>query len=469
VFVAGRIQEHYDATNRSDIVMLENLDRVDWKKARHAYGSAANVPALLRGLASEDASVRGDALDRLQGNIFHQGRRFEAAALAVPFLFELVLDPATPDREDLVFFLVSLALGDESKFLPFSATPAELPQRWTAEERAAYDAVAERVASLVPLLREAEPLRLAAAYALGWFPHSAAGMTAGTAGDVRRAYEASTDETMRVTMLIALAMVSLHGPDKDEVVSFFRRVHGSDGSTTIRASAAAGLVLLGAIDGDDDVVQTISTAIINGSTGDTNFPWNDGDFTGYLTLVLPFAAIGREAAVTATLIDGLAHAQARAKLPITCALLNVVVPSTDYRALSDLQRRALKAIDEHGQWYSNGGTFVNFALKVQGSDLPSDRDDFRSFVQAAEASARGEAVDWKPRERPPAPRRVDPEVAAQFVVLFGVPLLLWLLLGVLDRFILPSTPRGWGLLLFLVLGLGVSTFILRRLSSARRA
>jgi hypothetical protein len=224
------------------------------------------------------------------------------------------------------------------------------------------------------------------------------------------------------------------------------------------------------MDGDmgDDVVQTISTAVIDGSAGNANFPWNDGDLAGYLALVLPFAAIGREATVAETLIDGLAHAQARSKMAITCALLSVVVPSTDYRALSDLQRRALKAIDEHGQWQRKGGTLVNFGLRTRGHGLPSDRDDFRSFVQAAEASARGEATDWNPRARPPAPKRADPLVAGYFVVLFGVPLLIWLLLGVLDHFLLPSTPRGWGLLLFLVLGLGVSTFFLRRLSSARR-
>jgi hypothetical protein len=448
------------STNRSDIVMLENLDRVNWKRARHAYGSAKDVPGLLRGLASEDESVRGDALYQLYGNIFHQGTRSEAAALAVPFLFELVLDPATRDRENLVFFLVALAFGYESEFLPFCLTPAEEPQRWGPRARAAYDAVAEGVASLAPLLRDTEPLRLAAAYALGHFPKHAAE----TAGDVRTAYEASTDETTRATLLIALAMVSLHAADKGDAVSLFRRIHGGD-NAILRASAAAGLALLGAA--DDYVARTISATIIDASADNTKIPWNDGDFDGYLAEVLPLTASGREAAIAATLIDALADAKRHAKFTITRALLAVVVPSAGYRALSDLQRRALHAIEEHGQWDVNGASVVNFALMSNEYGLPDDRDDFRSFIEAAEASARGETVDWKPRERPRPSRRVDPEAPAYFIVLFGVLLLLWLLVAVNQPDLLPSTPRGWGLLSCALLGLGVSIYFLRRQSSVR--
>jgi hypothetical protein len=446
--------------------MLENLDQVPWKKMRYAGGSAAEVPGLLRGLASEDEGVRREALGRLHGEICDQGSRWEATGLAVPFLFELVLDPATRDREDLVLFLVPLAFGDESDFLPFSMTPGEEPRPWTDAERAAYDAVAERILSLVPLLREVEPLRLAAAYALAWFPRSASG----AAGEVRRAYDASTDETTRATLLIALAMLSLHAPDKDEVVSLFRRVHGGEGSTILRSSAAAGLVLLGAA--DDGVVQTIIAALIDGSASNTKLPWNDGDFDGYLALLLPFAARGREPEVTAMLIDALADprtvAPVLAKLEITRALLGVAVPSAGYRALSDLQRRALTAIVEHGSWNRNGDSVVNFGLIGNEYGLPSEVEDFRSFVQAAEASARGETVDWKPRKRPRARERIiGPEVSMSFVVLFAVPLLLWLLVSTVDAIYLPSTPRGWGLLSFFLFGLGVSTFFLVRMSPPR--
>ena len=429
--------------------------------ARHAYGSAGDVPALLRGLASPDENVRYEALSRLHATILHQGNRYDSSALAVPFLFELALDPATPDREDLVFFLMSLAFGGESEFLPFSAIPAEEWPRWEPEERATYDAVAQRIASLAPLLREAEALRLAAAYALALFPRAAAA----TAGDVRRAYDAGTGETTRAMLLLALTMLSLHVPDNDEVVSLLRHVHGGDGSALLRASAAAGLALLGAA--DDDVVETIREAIIDGSAGTTELPWNDGDFDGYLALVLPLAARGREAAVTARLIDALAEGTVHSKRPITYALLAMAAPSTDYRALSDLQRRALKAIDEHGLWHRNGERIVSFSVGARGNGLPSDHDDFHSFVQAAEASARGEAVEWKPRERPPARRPAEPPPPAIYTVLFVIMILLWLLLVANDPHLLSRTPGGWGFLSLAVLALVVSVYFLWRHRSAR--
>jgi hypothetical protein len=53
--------------------MLDGLDRVNWARLNHAYGSAADVPGHIRALRSADASQRADALWQLYGNIFHQG------------------------------------------------------------------------------------------------------------------------------------------------------------------------------------------------------------------------------------------------------------------------------------------------------------------------------------------------------------------------------------------------------------
>lgn len=442
--------------------MLENLNRVRWRWASHAYGSARDVPKMLRGLASEDESVRIDAMDQLHATIFHQGNRYDSTALAVPFLFELALDPATRDRRDLVLLLVALAFGDESNFLPCSVTRDELPQHWNDWERSVYDAVAERIASLAPLLREAdESLRVAAAYALAWFPRAGANAI----GDVRRAYDASTDEEARATLLIALAMLSRDDPNKNDLVSLLNRVHAGDGSANVRASAAAGLTLLGAV--DDDVVKTISAALIDGSTRRTEMLWNDGDFVGYLASVLPFAAAGREEEVATTLIDGLSHAQPYTKYAITRALLAVVVPSNDYRALSALQLRALRAIDEHGEWDRSGGVLVNFPLTSDRYRLPSERDDFHAFVQAADASARGETVEWKPRERPAAPKRVE-QHSTLSLVLSSIFLLLGLLFIAIDRHFLPGFPREWKLPLALAMVVvSASMFFVGRRKSPR--
>ena len=66
--------------------MFDGLDDIDWASLKHAYGSAADVPAMIRQLASED---RGDALHAAYGNIFHQGTRYQATPVAIPFLIEI--------------------------------------------------------------------------------------------------------------------------------------------------------------------------------------------------------------------------------------------------------------------------------------------------------------------------------------------------------------------------------------------
>jgi hypothetical protein len=152
-------------------------------------------------------------------------------------------------------------------------------------------------------------------------------------------------------------------------------------------------------------------------------------------------------------------------MAITGALLDVVVPSSDYRAVSGLQRRALQAIEEHGQWDRNGERIVNFALWARGYGLPGDREDFQSFVQAAEASARGEAVDWKPRERRPAAKRADPKASP--LIPFGVLLLLWLLFAIFNRDFRPHTLAGWAPWLLGMLGLSASAVLVARASRRR--
>jgi hypothetical protein len=90
--------------------MLENLDKISWKKLKHAYGEAADVPGLIRKLASKDIKDREDALWYLYGNIWHQGTVYEATSYAVPFLIELLENPV-PDRDKILLYLAELACG----------------------------------------------------------------------------------------------------------------------------------------------------------------------------------------------------------------------------------------------------------------------------------------------------------------------------------------------------------------------
>ncbi|MEU6749678.1 hypothetical protein ABZ914_25975, partial [Spirillospora sp. NPDC046719] len=91
------------------MTLLRDLDRIDWSSLQHAYGSAEDVPDLLRAIADErDPST--DAVGELDARIHHQGGFVcDAATAALPYLVELVSSPDTADRIGLLDLLGRLA------------------------------------------------------------------------------------------------------------------------------------------------------------------------------------------------------------------------------------------------------------------------------------------------------------------------------------------------------------------------
>src|SRR5215472_1008168 len=98
--------------------MLENLKKIKWETLQHAYGAASDVPGLIRQLADPHKGVHAPALYELYSNIFHQGSRYQATPFAIPFLCELIESESTPDRHEIIYLLIALALGYEEQYLP---------------------------------------------------------------------------------------------------------------------------------------------------------------------------------------------------------------------------------------------------------------------------------------------------------------------------------------------------------------
>ncbi|MET9832287.1 hypothetical protein ABZ078_23980 [Streptomyces sp. NPDC006385] len=72
-------------------VALTGLDDRPWAALHHAYGSAEDVPAVLRALTDDDSEAAGAALHELYGTIWHQGTVYPATVEAVPFLARLAV------------------------------------------------------------------------------------------------------------------------------------------------------------------------------------------------------------------------------------------------------------------------------------------------------------------------------------------------------------------------------------------
>lgn len=105
---------------------LTSLHTVAWNDLEHAYGSAGDVPDMLRQLLSPDAAKRAAARSGLHASLDHQGvQRFEATLRSVPFLIGLVADPSTPERAEVARLLAEFAVGDTCWFLHNGVHPRE--------------------------------------------------------------------------------------------------------------------------------------------------------------------------------------------------------------------------------------------------------------------------------------------------------------------------------------------------------
>ncbi|MEU8005178.1 hypothetical protein AB0B66_28815 [Catellatospora sp. NPDC049111] len=89
--------------------MFAGLDDIDWESLTHAYGSAADVPDWLRGLADPDPAVREQSLDAMYGAVHHQGDVYDSTVAAVPFLIEALTAPDLPGRAGIAELLTSIA------------------------------------------------------------------------------------------------------------------------------------------------------------------------------------------------------------------------------------------------------------------------------------------------------------------------------------------------------------------------
>ena len=196
---------------------LTGLDEVPWAGLTHAYGSAEDVPGLLRHLVSADAERREVAVDELFGSICHQGTIYDATGYAVPFLACIAADPALPSREDALDLLQAIGAGtggdaQARRGLVYGAeSDAELDaaeqaeQAWVARGR---KAVADEVPRLLALLRDADPrVRLRVPCTLAVCHDRAAEAIAALV----RHLDGEMDPAMSASVLLALAALSRDG------------------------------------------------------------------------------------------------------------------------------------------------------------------------------------------------------------------------------------------------------------------
>jgi hypothetical protein len=195
--------------------MLSELETVPWPSLRHAFGDAALVPGLIRALRSASREERQTALKDLFACLLHQGAVYEATARAVPFLYELLADPATPERNWVAFLLASIADGQGYLKTHAGSDHAGwrrvLAERGTTLEaeleredqvvRAVRLAVTRNIELLVPHLGDGQSeVRAAVARALGQYPDRAAELLPALESASARETASDAREALRLSL-----------------------------------------------------------------------------------------------------------------------------------------------------------------------------------------------------------------------------------------------------------------------------
>jgi len=150
--VPGGTIPHMPPVN--DTGVLAGLTDIPWAELRHAYGSADDVPGILRAIADGDEETAKEAASELFGNIWHQGTVYQATVPAAPFLARLV---AAGHRTATLTGLLGCI--------------AESTDEYGIEPGGARAAVTAQGDLLLPLLADPDPeVRAMAAWALAQCP-----------------------------------------------------------------------------------------------------------------------------------------------------------------------------------------------------------------------------------------------------------------------------------------------------------
>ncbi|MFJ4499192.1 PBS lyase [Streptomyces sp. NPDC088864] len=217
--------------------MFAGIDEVDWASMEHAYGPADDVPALLRGLASPDPAERERALDGMYGAVHHQGDVYPCTLACIPFLLELVTDPAVPDRGDIVELLTSIGgidLGEDDE-----AELGEDEAEGAANYAMAAAAVSAGAGVFFGLLADDDPgVRQSAPLALAALHDDPARVLA----LLRARQAAERDEGVRLALVEAAGRLALrHRPLAGAVGDWLGRLAAEANPPGLRLAALAQL------------------------------------------------------------------------------------------------------------------------------------------------------------------------------------------------------------------------------------
>jgi len=376
--------------------MLDRLDEIPWETLHHAYGSAGDVPELLRALAGTDAQQE-EALYELFGNIWHQGTVYEASSYAVPFLIELAAEPSLTRRYEILGLVGALANGNSylavhgrpgtktGEFLRQDSNFENRLEREQQDVRRTRLAVFENSDVVCRLFEDASPMvRAGAAYVVSRFPEHVLRF----GPFLRQAAKSESDPLAQAGMLWCLGAIRDNAPEA--LVLLETAMESADARQRFAAGIAWYRITGEFNSGAMSVYRQMATATRFGDAFLAGVPW---DFSGEVPLEPLLAEIEPDpVAATQTLLTvlKLANAQHDVYPAIVHDLLQLNFVGGNWREcrqLASAQKEVLQSLvetdaawtDVKRLWFliPDGARLIS---QITASDIQIVRDKMRSIL-----------------------------------------------------------------------------------------
>ena len=383
--------------------VLGKVNNINWKKLRHAYGTAEDVPDQLLDLLSSDINIVEDARWDLYNNIFHQGARYEATPFAIPFLYELIQSEETLERESIILMLVHFALGYEGEYLPdgldvskFKNEYSEAEVKMTVSERKeskkigyspqaiidCYEEVKKGIPILYNLIRhENKKISRSAIYALAWFPECAEE----SINRINTCLSSLIEEKDISNALLSIGLLARNSNENIEILGLEKYLESN--STLVNISAGICLT-------KRTLTTRIKNILINGLLSNDELKYledvyfNEGEVTGYISLFLARFGGSEKEKIVDSLCKILESEIFHQALDITKSLLIIInkerktpIIKTELENLSEIDLKALTAILNHGAWKVGPGGYANYILLLKSAGIPDSQEKLRSYLK----------------------------------------------------------------------------------------
>lgn len=425
-------------TQSNDQDPLAGLSDIDWSNLEHAYGTAEDVPPLIRRLQSSDKEDLTSAYGVLYANIFHQGSRYSASREVVPFLYRLAISPKTLLREEILRLLTRLAIGEPThhwlrgidverwredvaacqapgwceeektrqlewvgegvdeddrkrrKWQSMLFSPPEEIVKSRVAELGVYDAVKDGLQHMIDLLKDdSAAIRQEAAYALAWFPEELDRIHPA----LFDLFDSETNPIVQATGLIALGQLQTRSESDladTLVVRRLESVYAMDsGSGLGRWASAIALIMLHASQPEhvhevlrklkeSDYLQEYEPRNLN----DVNFEFADPDLASLAAMSLRNLNRENSQGSEMVIIDTIPSSRGETTLVLAEIGLKLLFekPASEPLAPESLthdQRELIRALTKVDSF---NWSFANFLSILKGWGLPMSLQKLKALA-----------------------------------------------------------------------------------------